>query len=70
VSLDQFSEEHTFVVVHGIRDPNQIERIKRNFGISELIIQNSDNFVALTSQYRTIIKNKNWKKLQNERIRY
>lgn len=70
VSLDPFSVEHTFVVVHGIRDPNQIERIKRNVGISELITQNSDNFVALTSQYRTIIKNKNWKKLQNERIRY
>ena len=69
VSLDPFNEYYTFVVVHGIRDPKEIINIKRNVGISELIIQNNENFVVLTSQYRNIMKNKNWKTLQDERIR-
>ena len=66
VSLDLLNEEHIFIVVHGIRDPKQIKRIENNSVMSELIKQNSKNFVALASQYRTIMKNKNWKIFQNE----
>ena len=67
VSLDPFNEEHIFIVVHGIRDLKEIKRIENNSVMSKLIKQNSKNFVALSSQYRTIMKNKNWKIFQNER---
>ena len=69
VSLDPFSEDYTFVVVHGIRDPEEVKRIQGNVGISDLILENNENFVALASQYRTILKNKNWKTFQDERNR-
>ena len=39
-----------------------VKRIENNSVMSELIKQNSKNFVALASQYRTILKNKNWKR--------
>jgi hypothetical protein len=69
VSLDRFNEEYIFVVVHGIRDPQEVKNIETNGGLVELIQRNSENFVALASQYRTILKNKNWKTLKDERIR-
>ena len=69
VSLDTFNEEYVFVVVHGIRDPQEVKNIETEVGLEELIQRNTDNFVALASQYRTILKNKNWKTLKNERIR-
>ena len=66
VSLDPFNEEYTFVVVHGIRDLKETKNIEMNNGISDLVHQNGENFVALASQYRAIIKNKNWKTLRDE----
>jgi len=69
VSLDPFDEEYIFVVVHGIRDPQEVKNIETEGRLEELIQRNSENFVALVSQYRTILKNKNWKTLKNERIR-
>jgi hypothetical protein len=69
VSLDPFNREHTFVVIHGIRDLRELENIEENSAFSELLSRNNENFVALSAQYRTIIKNKNWKTLQDERIR-
>lgn len=69
VSLDPFNEEYIFVVVHGIRDPKEVKNIETNGGLVELIQRNSENFVALASQYRTILKNKNWKPHKDERIR-
>ena len=69
MSLDPFNEEYIFVVVHGIRDPQEVKNIETNGGLVELIQRNSENFVALASQYRTILKNKNWKPHKDERIR-
>ncbi|MDB3862538.1 hypothetical protein N9313_03095 [Flavobacteriaceae bacterium] len=66
VSLDPFNEDYTFVVVHGIRDPKEIKNIEANSTISALVSGNSENFVALATQYRTLIKNKNWKTFRNE----
>ena len=66
VSLDPFNEEYTFVVVHGIRDLKETKNIERNNRIFDLVHQNGENFVALASQYRAIIKNKNWKTLRDE----
>ena len=67
VSLDIFNEEHIFIVVHGIRDIKEIKSIENNSKMYELVTQNSKNFVALASQYRTIMKNKKWKTFQDER---
>ena len=60
---------NTFVVVHGIRGLKEIEIIARNEGLIPLLEKNKENFVALASQYRTVLKNKNWKTLKDERIR-
>ena len=69
VSIDPFDNEYTFVVVHGIRALQEIEIIARNEGLIPLLEKNKENFVALASQYRTVLKNKNWKTLKDERIR-
>lgn len=69
VTIDTFDNEYTFVVVHGIRDPQEIEIIERNHRFAPLLSKNKENFVALASQYRTVLKNKNWKTLKDERIR-
>ena len=70
VSIDPFDDTHTFVVVHGIRDLEETTNGMENQRIMALIKENKENFVALASQYRTLIKNKNWKNFQDERNRY
>ena len=60
VTKDPYDEEYTFVVVHGIRDPQEVENWKQNQSLGSLSIETIDNFVALSSQYRSFIKNKNW----------
>jgi hypothetical protein len=63
VSQDTYNEEYTFIVVHGIRDTQEVELLKENERVKNtLSFENIDNFVALTSQYRTYLKNKSWKK--------
>jgi len=70
VSIDPFNETHTLVVIHGIRDVEETQNQKANLGILALVEENKENFVALASRYRSIIKNKNWKNIQDERNRY
>lgn len=63
VSQDTYNEEYTFIVVHGIRDTQEVELLKENERVKNtLSFENIDNFVALSSQYRTYLKNKSWKK--------
>ena len=62
VSQDVYDETYSFVVIHGIRDTQEIEILKANKGMkSALALETLDNFVALTSQYRAYMKNKTWK---------
>ena len=62
VSQDVYDETYSFVVIHGIRDTQEIETLKANPWIkSALTLETLDNFVALTSQYRAYMKNKTWK---------
>ena len=62
VSQDVYDETYSFVVIHGIRDTQEIEILKANQGMkSALALETLDNFVALTSQYRAYMKNKTWK---------
>ncbi|MEK9612311.1 MAG: hypothetical protein VW080_00110 [Flavobacteriaceae bacterium] len=60
VTKDPYDEEYTFVVVHGIRDPHEVQIWKQNQSLDSLSIETKDNFVALATQYRSFIKNKNW----------
>ena len=61
LSLDTYNTDYVFVVVHGIRDPKNIEIFKDRMQFSSSSTIEEQNFVALTSQYRDYIKNKTWK---------
>lgn len=62
VSQDVYNEEYDFIVVHGIRDLQEIKALKGLDSIDTFLELNTkDNFVTLASEYRTYIKNKNWK---------
>ena len=61
LSLDTYNMDYVFVVVHGIRDPQNIEIFKDRIQFSSSSTIEEQNFVALTSQYRDYIKNKTWK---------
>jgi hypothetical protein len=60
VSLDTYDEETVFVVVHGIRDPQEVETLKNNEHQRLGELKSKENFVTLASQYRNYLKNKNW----------
>ena len=60
VSLDTYDEEIVFVVVHGIRDPQEVETLKNNEHQRLGELKSKENFVTLASQYRNYLKNKNW----------
>ena len=62
VSQDVYNEEYDFIVIHGIRDLQEIKALKGLDSIDTLLgLNTKDNFVTLASEYRTYIKNKNWK---------
>jgi hypothetical protein len=62
LSIDTYNIDYIFVVVHGIRDPKNIDfwKVKNQFKLSSLLEE--QNFVTLASQYRDYIKNKTWNK--------
>ena len=60
VSLDAYNKEFVFVVVHGIRDPKEIENWKIQQERYIRTTEQNDNFVTLASQYRNYMKNKTW----------
>ena len=61
VSKDTYNEDYVFIVIHGIRDLNEIEVLKNRIQFDREKLVNFDNFVTLASQYREYIKNKTWK---------
>ena len=64
VSQDVYNEEYDFIVIHGIRDLQEIKSLKGLDSIDTLLgLNTKDNFVTLASEYRTYIKNKNWKNI-------
>ena len=60
LSIDTYNIDYIFVVVHGIRDPKNIDfwKTKNQFKLSSLLEE--QNFVTLASQYQEYIKNKTW----------
>ena len=61
VSKDNYNGDYIFVVIHGIRNLNEIEVLKNVIEFDKEKLVNFDNFVTLASQYREYIKNKTWK---------
>ena len=61
VSKDNYNEDYVFIVIHGIRDLNEIEVLKNRIEFDHEKLVNFDNFVTLASQYREYIINKTWK---------
>ena len=60
VSLDTYNPDFVFVVVHGIRDPKEIENWKTQQKRYKSKAEQNDNFVTLASQYWEYMKNKTW----------
>ena len=59
--MDAYNKEYVFVVVHGIRDPKEVENWKIQQEQFKNETERNDNFVTLASQYRDYMKNKTWK---------
>lgn len=60
VSEDAYDEEYIFIVVHGIRNQNDIDGWLRQDKDWASAISQTNNFVALATQYREYMINKNW----------
>ena len=61
LSIDTYNKDYIFVVVHGVRDPKNIEMCKAKMQFKSSKLLKEHNFVALTSQYQDYLKNKTWK---------
>ena len=61
LSIDTYNKDYIFVVVHGVRDPKNIEMCKAKMQFKSSNLLKEHNFVALTSQYQDYLKNKTWK---------
>ena len=61
LSIDTYNKDYIFVVVHGVRDPKNIEMCKAKMQFRSSNLLKEHNFVALTSQYQDYLKNKTWK---------
>jgi len=61
VSIDTYDKNTTFLVVHGILDPIEIEDWLDSMYEKSLTIRGKNYFVALSATYRDYQKNKTWK---------
>ena len=61
LSIDTYNKDYIFVVVHGVRDPKNVEMCKAKMQFRSSNLLKEHNFVALTSQYQDYLKNKTWK---------
>ena len=61
VSIDTYDEITTFLVVHGILDPNEIEDWLDSTDEKTVTLRERNYFVALSATYRDYQKNKTWK---------
>lgn len=60
VSVDPYDHKTTFVVVHGIFDPVEIETWLEETTEQTQELRQRNNFVALSATYRDYQKNKTW----------
>ena len=60
-SKDLYNREYNFLVIHGILNIDLLNEFQEKLSEKYDYQVNTNNFVALSSQYREIIKNKTWK---------
>ena len=63
VSLDAYTNEYQFVVVHGFRSPTEVQQFKDQLEAAPIQI-NPNNFVVLSQEYQEIQLNKSWEPTQ------
>lgn len=65
LSIDSYSQNYAFVVVHGFRSPEELSRFQEELQAKEPNF-NSNNFVVLSHEYQEIQLNKSWKPTQKQ----
>ena len=64
-SKDLYNREYNFLVIHGILNIDLLNEFQEKLLEKYDYQVNTNNFVALSSQYREIIKNKTWNYVKN-----
>ena len=59
-SKDLYNREYNFLVIHGILNINSLNQFQQKLSEKYDYQLNTNNFVALSSQYGEILKNKTW----------
>ena len=65
VSYDSYDKDYNFIVVHGIRNRNNINTWIKSKGKDAEDFKKTNYFVVLAHNYRKLIKNKTWKAILN-----
>ena len=65
VSYDSYDKDYNFIVVHGIRNRNNINTWIKSKGKDAEDFKQTNYFVVLAHNYRKLIKNKTWKAILN-----
>ena len=59
-SKDLYNREYNFLVIHGILNINSLNQFQQKLSEKYDYQLNTNNFVALSSQYGEILKSKTW----------
>jgi hypothetical protein len=59
---DTYNHEYQFIVIHGIKSKLQIDSVKQKLPETTLKLLDSNNFVALSAQFRKIFIEKSWRR--------
>ena len=62
ITNDKYNNDYQFLVIHGIKSKLQVDSIRKKLPLSTLKLLDSNNFVALSAQYRKIFIEKSWPK--------
>ena len=65
ITVDSYSHRHTFIVVHTENQYPEVNFLLKIWSNLPSFQNNLDNFVALSSEYRQIQKQKTWKPQKN-----
>ena len=57
---DVYNNDYQFIIIHGIKSKLQIDSIKQKLPMTTLKLLDTNNFVALSSQFRKIFIEKSW----------
>ena len=58
LSEDRFNQDHTYLVLHGIRNRRKLNELKKRFDEGEQEIINTNNFVVLSADYKKMFLDK------------